>query len=83
MLSCRSVVAFVATCIVSNCLPCICEHKMPEDSMEANTENTKLNSVFYRWYSVFFGTVNTGVSIGIGILEYLISIRAFRIPTQD
>jgi len=56
---------------------------MPEDSMEANTENTKLNSVFYRWYSVFFGTVNTGVSIGIGILEYLISIRAFRIPTQD
>ena len=35
------VVAFVAACIVSNRLPCICQHKMPEDNMEANTENTE------------------------------------------
>ena len=35
------VVAFVAVCIVSNRLPCICEHIMPEDNMEANTKNTE------------------------------------------
>ena len=33
------VVAFAAACIVSNRLPCIYEHKMPEDSVEANSEN--------------------------------------------
>ena len=35
------VVAFVPACIVSNRLPCICEHKMPKDSAEANTEHTE------------------------------------------
>jgi len=36
-------VVFVAACIVSNHLPCICEHKnakMPLDSTKANTEQT-------------------------------------------
>jgi len=39
---CRSklLVVFVAACIVSNHLPCVCEHEIPEDSVEADTENT-------------------------------------------
>ena len=64
--SCRIVkllVVFVAACIVSNHLPCVCEHEIPEDSVEVDTENTEptlgiLLSVFgifryckyRRWY---------------------------------
>jgi len=32
---------------------------------------------------VFFGIINTDVSIGIGILKYLISVQFFSISTQD
>jgi len=56
---------------------------MPEDGVEANTENTKLILVFYRRYSVFFGIVNTDIGISIGILKYPISVRFFGILTQD
>jgi len=56
---------------------------MPDNSVEANTENTEPALVFYRTYSIFFGIVNTNISIGIGILKYSISVRFFGKPTQD
>jgi len=43
----------------------------------------RTDTVFYRRYSVLFGTVNTDVGIGIGILKYPISVQYFGIPTHD
>jgi len=54
------------------------------DSVEANIKPIlgNLLSVFYRRYSVFFCIVNTNVGIGVGMLQYPISVRFFGIDTD-
>jgi len=64
-----------ASCIVSNHLLHICEHKMPLDSVEANTNQLLVFSLFYCRHSVFYVVVN--INVGICILKYPIQFVGF------